>query len=91
MEYENDLIGQIRFDNDEEYPVISISLNKKYRGLGLSKYLLSKGIEYDSEYDEIVAYIKKDNQRSISLFKSMGFKKVDEVIIKDCDAFKFIG
>ena len=90
LEYENDLIGQIRFDTDDEYPVISISLNKKYRSLGLSKYLLSKGIEYDSEYSEIVAYIKKDNQRSISLFKSMGFKKVDEVIIKDCDAFKFI-
>ena len=90
LEYENDLIGQIRFDTDDEYPVISISLNKKYRSLGLSKYLLSMGIEYNSEYSEIVAYIKKDNQRSISLFKSMGFEKVGEVIIKDCDAFKFI-
>ena len=37
LEYENDLIGQLRLDFDEKYPVISISLNKKYRGLGLSK------------------------------------------------------
>ena len=90
LEYEDDIIGQLRFDFDEEYPVISISMNRKYRGLGLSKYLLSKGIEYISEYDEIVAYIKKDNLRSISFFESMGFKKDSDVVIKNCDAFKFI-
>lgn len=90
LEYENDIIGQLRFDFDEKYPVISISLNKKYRGLGLSKYLLSKGIEYVGDYDKIVAYIKKDNQKSISFFKSMGFKKDGEVVIKDCEALKFI-
>ena len=90
LEYENDIIGQLRFDFDEEYPVISISLNKHYRGLGLSKYLLNKGIKYIDESDKIVAYIKKDNIKSISFFKSMGFKKDKEVIIKDCEAFKFI-
>ena len=90
MEYDNDIIGQLRFDFDEKFPVISISLNKKYRGLGLSKYLLNQGIEYLNEYDKIVAYIKKDNLKSISFFKSMGFKKEKEVIIKECDALKFI-
>lgn len=90
LEYEYDIIGQLRFDFDEEYPVISISLNKNYRGLGLSKYLLHKGIKYIDESDKIVAYIKKDNIRSISFFESMGFKKDSEVIIKDCEAFKFI-
>lgn len=88
LEYMDDLIGQLRLDFDEQYPVISISLNKKYRGLGLSKILLSKGLELiDSK---VVAYIKKDNSRSISFFKSMGFKKEGEVIIKNCDALKFI-
>ena len=90
LEYKEDIIGQLRFDSDEEFPVISISLNKKYRGLGLSKYLLSKGMEYLNNYDKIVAYIKQDNIKSISFFKSMGFKKDSEVIIKDCKAFKFI-
>lgn len=90
LEYGDDIIGQIRFDFDEKYPVISISLNKRYRSLGLSKYLLSKGIECIKDFDKIVAYIKKDNLRSISFFKSMGFKKVGEVLIKDCEAFKFI-
>ena len=88
LEYENDLIGQLRLDFDEEYPVISISLNKKYRGLGLSKILLAKGLEVVD--GKVIAYIKKENTRSISFFKSMGFKKEDEVIIKDCDALKFI-
>ena len=33
---------------------------------------------------------KKDNFTSISFFKSMGFKKECDVIIKDCEAIKFI-
>lgn len=88
LEYRSDLIGQLRLDFDEKYPVISISLNKKYRGLGLSKVLLAKGLKLVD--GKVVAYIKKENWRSISFFKSMGFKKDDEVIIKNCDALKFI-
>lgn len=88
LEYDGDIIGQLRLDFDEIYPVISISLSKKYRGLGLSKLLLSKGLDLID--GKVVAYIKKDNIRSISFFKSMGFKKDDEVIIKDCEALKFI-
>lgn len=90
LEYNGNIIGQLRFDFDEQYPVISISLNKKYRGLGLSKYLLAKGMKYLGESDKIVAYIKPENFKSISFFKSMGFKKDDEVVINDCHAFKFI-
>ena len=90
LECEDEIIGQLRFDFDEKYPLISISLNKNYRGLGLSKYLLDKGIKYIDESKKIVAYIKKDNVRSISFFESMGFRKDGEVIIKDCEAFKFI-
>lgn len=88
LEYGDDLIGQLRLEFDEDYPVVSISLNKKYRGLGLSKVLLSKGIKLID--GKIIAYIKKDNVRSISFFKSMGFEKDSEVVIKDCQAFKFI-
>lgn len=88
LEYEDNLIGQLRLDFDEEYPVISISLNKKYRGLGLSKILLSKGLELID--GKVIAYIKKENVRSISFFKSMGFEKEEDVVIKNCDALKFI-
>ena len=88
LEYEGDLIGQLRLDFDEKYPVISISLNKKYRGLGLSKILLSKGLDLID--GKVVAYIKKENIRSISFFKSMGFKKECDVVIKNCNALKFI-
>ena len=87
LQYEDDLIGQLRLDFDEEHPVISISLNKKYRGLGLSKVLLRKGLELID--GRVVAYIKKENSRSISFFKSMGFKKDTELIIKGCEALKF--
>ena len=78
LEYDSDIIGQLRFDFDEKYPVISISINKKYRGLGLSKYLLNNGINYIKEnYNQntLIADIKKSNARSISFFEAMGFKK----------------
>ena len=88
LEYFEDLIGQLRLDFDEKYPVISISLNKKYRGLGLSKVLLARGLELVD--GTVIAYIKKENVRSISFFKSMGFKEEGEVVIKGCNAFKFI-
>ena len=88
LEYKNDLIGQLRLDFDETYPVISISLNKDYRGLGLAKLLLSKGLELIN--GKVVAYIKKDNLRSISFFQSMGFKNIGEVTIKNCESLKFI-
>ena len=89
LEFNEDIIGQIRFDFDDEFPVISISLNKKYRGLGLSKYLLYKGLESDKN-GKLVAYIKQDNLKSIALFKSLGFERENEVTIKGCDAFRFI-
>lgn len=88
LEYKNDLIGQLRLNFDDEFPVISISLNKSYRGLGLSKILLSKGLELINT--KVVAYIKKDNLRSISFFESMGFKKESDVQIKGFHALKFI-
>lgn len=91
LEYDSDIIGQLRFDFDEKYPVISISLNKKYRGLGLSKYLLNKGITYIKEnynQDTLVADIKKSNARSVSFFEAMGFKK--ECEIRNGSALRFI-
>ena len=91
LEYGQDIIGQLRFDFDEKYPVISISLNKKYRGLGLSKYLLNNGINYIKEnYNQntLIADIKKSNARSISFFEAMGFKK--EYEIRNGSALRFI-
>ena len=57
----------------------------------LSLTACGKGTKVKREkFFEKCADIKKDNLRSISFFKAMGFKKDCEVIIKDCDALKFI-
>ena len=88
LKQKTDLTPEKLLDFDEEFPVISISLNRDYRGLGLSKILLSKGLNLIE--GKVIAYIKKENSRSISFFKSMGFKKDSEIIIKNCQAFKFI-
>lgn len=89
LEFENDIVGQIRFDFDEEYPVISISLNKNYRGLSLSKFLFLEGLESIGE-DIVLAYIKPENKRSIGFFESIGFEFEEECIIKGNDALKFV-
>lgn len=91
LEYKSEIIGQLRFDFDERYPVISISMNKKYRGLGLSKYLLNKGIAYIKEnynHNILIADIKRTNGKSISFFETMGFEKKCE--IRDNTALRFI-
>lgn len=89
LEFENDIVGQIRFDFDEKHPVISISLNKKYRGLSLSKFLFSKALDAIKE-DIILAYIKSDNIRSIGFFESIGFEFEEKCSIKGNDALKFV-
>lgn len=89
LEYEKEIIGQVRFDFDEDFPVISISLNPKFRGLGLATFLLEKSInEIDAE--KIVAYIKKTNIKSIKLFENFNFKLENEVIIKNNEALMFV-
>ncbi len=78
LEYGHDIIGQLRFDFDEKYPVISISLNKKYRGLGLSKYLLNNGINYIKEnYNQntLIADIKKAMQDQFHFLRLWDLKK----------------
>lgn len=89
LEFENDIVGQIRFDFDEEYPIISISLNKKYRGLSLSKFIFLKALEAIGE-DIILAYIKSDNKRSIGFFESIGFEFEEKCSINENDALKFV-
>lgn len=92
LEYAGDIIGQLRFDLDDEFPVVSISLDKEYRGFGLSKLLLSKALSYlnrNYNFKKVIAYIKRDNVKSISFFESMGFNLVKSINIKGNNALMY--
>lgn len=88
-EYEDDLIGQVRFDLEDDGAIVSISLNKKYRGLNISRFLLLEASRF-AGLDNMVAYIKKENRASISLFERCGFEFEGTENVKGFDALKYV-
>lgn len=73
-------LGQVRFDRENEnWCEVSIYLMKEYTGKGLGVLALKKGCETIlkqwSQLTAVVAYIKDDNQASISAFKKAGFQQ----------------
>jgi UDP-2,4-diacetamido-2,4,6-trideoxy-beta-L-altropyranose hydrolase len=83
IEFRGKAIGQIRFSvrNENSEAIVSISLHKNYRQLGLGKFLLKEGIskflEENKDIPKITAFIKRTNYISKSLFESVGFKKTE--------------
>ncbi|AEH44330.1 pseudaminic acid biosynthesis-associated protein PseG [Thermodesulfatator indicus DSM 15286] len=77
------VIGQIRFSvkSENNEAIVSISLHRNYRQLGLGKFLLKKGLkkflEGNKSITKIIALIKKSNYKSKSLFESVGFEKAE--------------
>lgn len=69
-------IGQARFETTKNETVISISLDQKNRGLGLSIQLIIQSCQkylLKQKNSTIKAYIKSNNHASIKAFKKAGF------------------
>lgn len=71
-------IGQVRIEKDKatETAVISVSIDKKYRGKGWASIILRKGVEHflDNHVGYLVeAHIKANNESSIKSFLKAGF------------------
>lgn len=83
IEFRGKVIGQIRFNiiNENNEAIVSISLHRNYRQLGLGKLLLKEGLkrflEENRSINKVIALIKKLNYKSKSLFESIGFKKIE--------------
>lgn len=71
LEKDANPIGEIRFDKEGENWVISYSIEDKYRGMGLGKEIVKKGIEKVSK--PILAWVKMENIASRKTFESLGF------------------
>ncbi len=83
IEFRGKVIGQTRFKVNKENneAIVSISLHKNYRQLGLGKLLLTKSLEKfleeNMEIDKVIALIKKANYNSKALFEIIGFKQIE--------------
>lgn len=82
--------GQVRFDitPERKEAIISISLERNTRGLGLSSFIISKSIKEflktRKEVKFVKAYIKNGNSPSIKSFGKAGFKFLENTRVHGC-------
>jgi ribosomal protein S18 acetylase RimI-like enzyme len=93
-EINRDFVGQVRFDIDGDIAVVSISLIKRYRGLGAGRILLKKALEFLRSGKPgtlfVKSYIKKGNIHSKRLFEIADFQFIKETTIKGQDALEYL-
>ncbi|AFN74397.1 acetyltransferase, GNAT family [Melioribacter roseus P3M-2] len=84
---EDNFIGQIRFEIENNSAVVSISLTEKFRGKGLSKKIIKEGSRrLFNEYQNvgsITAYILPHNSASLRAFEAAGYKPDGEELINN--------
>jgi len=74
--------GQIIF-NRNMYTIVNFGIVTKYRGLGLSKILLSEIINKarGDGIKELYIRVDPDNTKAINLYKGIGFKEVNKILV----------
>jgi UDP-2,4-diacetamido-2,4,6-trideoxy-beta-L-altropyranose hydrolase len=84
--------GQVRFDIQGAEAVISISLAQAFRGRnlgGLLIWLACRKLFAESKVENILAYVKPDNEPSAKAFRKSGFKDKGAVQLKNQPALLF--
>jgi len=88
--------GQVRFDRGSrpEKIVISMSLDKRIRGLGLSSFIINKSIkkllEIRKNVKLVEAHIKVENTPSIKSFEKAGFDFLKNTIVNGHNACVYV-
>lgn len=91
-EVEDEFAAQIRFELEEESSVISISISKKYRGIGIGNPMVKEALKLLKNYSNvqlIKAYIKKSNKGSLKFFEKSGFKLTGPILIDGNEAYEY--
>lgn len=86
---EDNFIGQVRFELNNQEAIASISISKQFRGKGLSKKILlnacPKLLSEKPEIKNVIAYIRPENIASIKCFMSAKFVfSQKEMINEEC-------
>ena len=74
-EIKNQPAGMVRFDIKDDNSIVSISVDKDFRGMGLASILLKDCCEsyFKIESKPVLAYIKSKNAASIHSFQKAHF------------------
>lgn len=86
-------IGQVRYEIRHNESIISVSLDKHYRGQGYGRVVIKKACEEffsDSDILKIHAYIRSDNKASVAAFINAGFTDLGAILINEHNAVHFI-
>ena len=83
-----DFVGQIRFVNENENWIVSISLVKKYRGRSLGKIFLRQAM-MQFPLRRFTAYVMPENTSSQRMFLVLGYKQTGQKIINGRTYFIF--
>lgn len=79
-------IGVVRFEKKEQFFLISYSIDKKYRGQGFGKLILTEGIKkLSAQFNnlDLIGYVKNGNVASEKIFNGLGFILIREEIINN--------
>ena len=79
---EGNFVAQIRFNKEEDGFVISVSIDKNFRGKGLGSKVIEKASKKLNEYP-ITAYVKNDNIPSQKSFIKAGYMPDGQKIINN--------
>ena len=75
----NDILGQVRFNLENNGATISISVDETIRGKGLATRItsecISKMLAENRDINKIIAFVSKENIPSTKLFKRLGFEQ----------------
>jgi len=94
VEVHGDLVGQVRFEVQEGEAVISISVDKGYRGFGLGKIIMQKALAFLKDAFPstaiVRAQIRSENTASMKFFESCGFHFSKDFISRGQNAVEYI-
>ncbi|MEG0457309.1 MAG: GNAT family N-acetyltransferase, partial [Oscillospiraceae bacterium] len=83
VDEENNILGYTGFKLEEKKLFLSkLYIKKQYRGKGFSKILFNEIIKISKEYNvpSIYLTVNKHNERTIEIYKKMGFQIVESVV-----------
>jgi len=86
-------IGQVRFDIDGSEALISISIERRFRGKGYGRTIIrlaSKSVFDKMEISVINAFVKQDNIASKKVFLEAGFREAGLQVVKGYQAVHLV-
>jgi UDP-2,4-diacetamido-2,4,6-trideoxy-beta-L-altropyranose hydrolase len=89
----NTPVGQVRFDQERSDAVISVSLDRKFRGRGAGAAVISlacRQLFRESGARVVHAYVKPENTASAGAFVKAGFTQADLAVVHGQSAAHFV-